>query len=249
MRHRAANALFCWKLTPNGSAINVISMILMLWWLHMPLLLGGIFGHLKIHFCCTLKFLDCLHKWCLMWFLWLLYEVSQLGLSIYNFICVYTSTCLCICLLDHAQISQPVKEGPGASDPEVFLSMRDQNMAPALLDEIDSRHEMLVVFSFLTVERWVSGRMTERYPKCNSSWYFPIINGRPRATPRPKRKKKKQKTFSYGEGKTSGSGLLPIRSLAWQGDGRQWDVFTHESYHMLKAEGPHREQPSRLPGE
>ena len=210
--------------------------------------LGVYFGHLKIHVCCTLKFLDCLHKWCLIWLLWPPYEVSQLGLSIYSFICVYTSAYLCICLWDHTQLSQPVKGGLGTcvltSDPEVFLSMHGQNMAPALLNEIVSRHEMLAFFSFLTMERWVSGRMTERYPKCSISQYFPIINGRPRAT-----RKKKKKNFSHGEGKISGSGLLPTRFLVLQGDGRQWDVCTHESYHMLKAEGPHREQPSRLPGE
>lgn len=158
--------------------------------------LGVYFGHLKIHVCCTLKFLDCLHKWCLIWFLWPPYEVSQLGLSIYSFICAYTSAYLCICLWDHTQLSQPVKGGLGTcvltSDPEVFLSMHGQNTAPALLNEIVSRHEMLAFFSFLTMERGVSGRMTERYPKCSISQYLPIINGRPRAT----RKKKQNKTLA-----------------------------------------------------
>ena len=91
----------------------------------------------------------------------------------------------------------------------------------------------------------MSGRMTEMYPKCNVSQFFPIINGRPRTT----QKTNKQTNFSHGEGKISGSGLLPMRFLILQGDGRQWDVRSHESYHRLKAEGPRWEQPSCLPDE
>lgn len=153
--------------------------------------LGVYFGHLKIHVCCTLKFLDCLHKWCLIWLLWPPYEVSQLGLSIYSFICVYTSAYLCICLWDHTQLSQPVKGGLGTcvltSDPEVFLSMHGQNMAPALLNEIVSRHEMLAFFSFLAMERWVSG---EWQRGTLSAVFLSTSHYKWRAKSYPKKKKK-----------------------------------------------------------
>lgn len=47
-----------------------------------------------------------------------------------------------------------------------------------------------------------------------------------------------EKNFSQREGQTSGSDLLLARRiLVLQGDGRKGDDHSHESYHMLKAEG------------